>query len=142
MQDLGPAVRGYYADNCRSFAVDRKPTDLQLETWQSIVDVLSMVEATVRPGVSCRDLYQQAKDTLDQVRPDAFFHHLGHGFGIFPHEAPHLNPNWDDKFEEGDVFTAEPGLYFDGLNAGIRLEQNYRVTADGVERLTSFPLEL
>ncbi|MBM80350.1 MAG: hypothetical protein CMJ78_07125 [Planctomycetaceae bacterium] len=140
--DLGPAVRGYYADNCRSFAVDRKPTDLQLETWQSIVDVLSMVEATVRPGVSCRDLYQQAKDTLDQVRPDAFFHHLGHGFGIFPHEAPHLNPNWDDKFEEGDVFTAEPGLYFDGLNAGIRLEQNYRVTADGVERLTSFPLEL
>ena len=28
------------------------------------------------------------------------------------------------------------------LQAGIRLEQNYLVTADGVQRLTSFPLEL
>src|SRR5690606_7230030 len=26
--DLGPAYRGYYADTCRTFAVDRQPTDL------------------------------------------------------------------------------------------------------------------
>ena len=40
------------------------------------------------------------------------------------------------------VFTAEPGLYAPDLKAGIRLEQNYLVTASGVELLTKFPLEL
>jgi Xaa-Pro aminopeptidase len=45
-------------------------------------------------------------------------------------------------FEEGDVFTAEPGLYGEELRAGIRLEENYVVTATGVEKLTSYPLEL
>ena len=81
---------------------------------------------------------------LDDVSPGAFFHHLGHGFGLFPHEAPHLNPaaGWDDVFEVGDTFTAEPGLYTPELNAGIRLEQNYLVTKGGVELLTHFPLGL
>ena len=140
--DLGPAYRGYYADNCRTISVDGQPTDNQLKAWQAIVDTLDMVEQTVRPGTSCRQLFQTAQDMLDEYRPGAFFHHLGHAFGLFPHEGPHLNPNWDDTFEEGDVFTAEPGLYGPELKAGIRLEQNYRVTADGVQRLTSHPLEL
>ena len=140
--DLGPAYRGYYADNCRTFAVNRQPTDQQQAAWEKIAGVLQMVEESVFPGVSCRQLFEQAQAMLDEYRTEAFFHHLGHGIGLFPHEAPHLNPYWDDTFEEGDVFTAEPGLYGDELQAGIRLEQNYRVTADGVERLTSFPLEL
>lgn len=140
--DLGPAYRGYYADNCRTIAVNRRPTDQQQHAWERIVSVLDMVERTVRPGVSCRELFRTAKAMLDEYHPNAFSHHLGHGFGLFPHEAPHLNPNWDDTFEEGDVFTAEPGLYADELAAGIRLEQNYRVTSNGVERLTNFGLEL
>jgi Xaa-Pro aminopeptidase len=61
---------------------------------------------------------------------------------LFPHEAPHLNPNWDDVFEVGDVFTAEPGLYAPELRAGMRLENDYLVTETGVELLSDFPLEL
>lgn len=139
--DLGPAYRGYYADNCRTIAVSQ-PTDEQMRAWEAIVAVLDMVQQTVRPGVSCRELYVRAKEMLDEYQPDAFSHHLGHGFGLFPHTAPHLNSKWDDVFEEGDVFTAEPGLYTDELRAGIRLEQNYRVTADGVDLLTTTPLGL
>ncbi|QDU41493.1 putative peptidase [Maioricimonas rarisocia] len=140
--DLGPGYRGYHADNCRTFAVNGAPTDVQQQAWEAIVPVLRHVEATVRPGVSCRRLFEDAKRMLDEVRPGGFFHHLGHGIGLYPHEAPHLNPNWDDVFEEGDVFTAEPGLYGDDLRGGIRLEEDYVVTATGVEKLTSFPLEL
>ena len=140
--DLGPAYRGYFADNCRTVSVDGHPTDDQLKAWEMIVDTLEMVERTVKPGVRCREGFQTAQDMLDTYRPGAFSHHLGHAFGLFPHEGPHLNPNWDDTFQEGDVFTAEPGLYGPELKAGIRLEQNYRVTADGIQRLTSHPLEL
>ena len=140
--DLGPAYRGYYADNCRTITVDRNPTEEQQRAWETIVATLDMVETTVKPGVRCRDLFDTAQSMLNEDRSAAFNHHLGHGFGLFPHETPHLNPNWDDRFEEGDVFTAEPGLYGPELRAGIRLEQNYRVTATGVELLTEFPLEL
>jgi len=140
--DLGPAYRGYYADNCRTIAVDGSPNEAQQQAWNAIVSALETVEATVRPGVSCRGLYEEIKAQLDDYRPGWFTHHLGHAIGLFPHEGPHLNPHWDDVFEEGDVFTAEPGLYDPELKAGIRLEQNYRVTSDSVERLTSFPLDL
>lgn len=103
---------------------------------------LELVERTVRPGVSARALFQAVQGLLDQSPVGVFNHHLGHGIGLFPHEAPHLNPHWDDHFELGDVFTAEPGLYAPELRAGIRLENDYLVTESGVERLSDFPLEL
>lgn len=140
--DLGPAYRGYFADNCRTFAVNGRPTDEQLKAREVIQSVLDHVRAAVKPGVSCAQLFNDCKAMLDEYEQDSFFHHLGHGIGLYPHEAPHLNPAWDDTFAEGDVFTAEPGLYTETLRAGIRLEENYVVTADGVEQLTKFPTEL
>src|SRR6185312_8317753 len=47
--DLGPAYRGYFADNCRAYAVDRRPTDAQLAAWNLIVPVFDLVERTIRP---------------------------------------------------------------------------------------------
>lgn len=139
--DLGPAYRGYFADNCRTIAVT-DPDERQLEAWQWLVRALELVERTVRPGVSARALFEAVQGLLDQSPVGVFNHHLGHGIGLFPHEAPHLNPHWDDHFELGDVFTAEPGLYAPELRAGIRLENDYLVTESGVERLSDFPLEL
>lgn len=140
--DLGPAYRGYYADNCRTFAVNGQPTQRQLEARAVIINVFELVKKFVRPGESCRGLFTQAKALLDDYLPDAFPHHLGHGIGLYPHEAPHLNPHWDDHFAEGDVFTVEPGLYAEELRAGIRIEENYLVTDDGVEQLTTTPTDL
>ncbi|HEV3137807.1 MAG TPA: Xaa-Pro peptidase family protein [Pirellulales bacterium] len=140
--DLGPAFRGYFADNTRVTAVDRKPTDEQRQAYEHILKVFSLVEQSVKPGKSCKELFQEAYDWLNQAKPWVFNHHLGHGIGLFPHEAPHLNPNWDDTFQAGEVFAVEPGLYGEGLRRGIRLENNYLVTETGVELLTPFPFEL
>lgn len=142
--DLGPAFRGYFADNCRTISVDGKPTAPQQKAWSAIARVLDHVLAIVRPGKSCRELFQEAQTMLDAAGVGKFDHHLGHGIGLFPHEGPHLNPNpgWNDQFEVGDVFTAEPGLYAPEINAGIRLENDFLVTESGVELLSDFPLEL
>lgn len=140
--DLGPAYRGYFADNCRAIAVDGRPTDAQLRAWEQILPVFEHIRRTVKPGKSCRELFHECNALLERAKPLEFGHHLGHGIGLFPHEAPHLNPEWDDTFEVGEVFTAEPGLYAPELRAGIRLENDYLVTPTGVELLSDFPLEL
>lgn len=140
--DLGPAYRGYFADNCRTFVVDGSPTDVQMAAWEKLVGVFDIVTEMARPGASCRALFERVQEYLDEFSGAVFNHHLGHGIGLFPHEAPHLNPRWDDKFEVGDVFTAEPGLYSAELNAGIRLENDYLVTESGVELLLDYPLQL
>ena len=141
--DVSVNLRGYSSDLCRTFAVDGTPTQVQKDAHGRVVRVLDFVEATVRPGVSCKQLFLDAKRELATNEHGwEFFHHLGHGIGLSGHEAPRLNPNWDDTFAQGDVFTAEPGLYGRDLHAGIRLEHNYLVTAVGVEALSTFPLDL
>jgi Xaa-Pro aminopeptidase len=140
--DLGPAFRGYFADNTRVTAVGGKPTDEQLEAHKHILEVFKIVERTVKPGKRCRELFDECYAWLNRPKRWEFEHHLGHGIGLFPHEAPHLNPKWDDTFQAGEVFAVEPGLYSDSLRAGIRLENNYLVTESGVELLTPFPMEM
>lgn len=139
--DLGPAFRGYFADNARTIAVS-DPTDEQMTAWQYVLRVFDHLESNARPGVSAQGLFHEAQAILDECPTGVFNHHLGHGIGLFPHEAPHLNPHWDDRLEVGDVFTAEPGLYDPSLHAGMRLENDYLVTESGIRRLTNFPLEL
>jgi Xaa-Pro aminopeptidase len=140
--DLGPAFRGYFADNSRAFAVNRQPTDEQQTAWTYIMKVFEHVERTARPGKNCQELFNEAQAILDEAPVGVFNHHLGHGIGLFPHEAPHLNPHWNDTFEVGDVFTAEPGLYDERLRAGMRIENDYLITETGVENLSPFPMEL
>ncbi|QOV90357.1 M24 family metallopeptidase [Humisphaera borealis] len=140
--DIGPAYRGYFADNARAYAVDRKPTDVQLKTWEAITGVFPIIERMAKPGVRCHDLFDAGREHLRQKTGKVLDHHLGHGVGLFPHEYPHINPEWDDVLETGDVFTIEPGLYGPEINGGIRLENQYLVTETGVENLTPFPLAL
>ena len=100
--DLGPAFKGYFADNSRAFAVNGKPTDEQQEAWQHIMKVFAHVEFVVKPGKSCKELFHEVCEILKQAPIGVFDHHLGHGIGLFPHEGPHLNSHWDDQFEVGD----------------------------------------
>ena len=139
--DLGPAFRGYFADNCRTIAVT-EVDEKQQQAWIQIRRAFDHLEKTVKPGKSCAELFRETEAILRESPVGTFDHHLGHGIGLFPHEAPHLNPNWDDVFQEGEVFTAEPGLYAPELRVGMRLENDYLVTKNGVELLSDFPLEL
>lgn len=140
--DVGVGYRGYRSDLCRSFAVDGTPSKAQQAAHARVLEALDHAEKSVRPGVSCKTLFDEIHAMLDGWNGYRFFHHLGHGIGLDAHEVPRLNPNWDDTFHEGDVVAVEPGLYGRDLRAGIRLEQNYLVTDSGIERLSHFPLEL
>ena len=140
--DLSVVVRGYCSDLCRTFAVGGAPSTAQREAHRLVVAALAEVERRIRPGVSCRQVFETTKAALDGRNGWRFEHHLGHGIGLAPHEAPRLNAHWDDTFRAGDVITVEPGLYGDDLRGGVRIEEEYLVTEGGVERLSHFPTEL
>lgn len=140
--DLGVGFRGYYSDNARTLAVGGDPSTEQRDAWKAATEVHELVEAEVRPGKSCRQLFEEVDALLGRRKPWIFNHHLGHGVGLGPQEQPRLNPRWDDAFAEGDFIAVEPGLYHEELRFGVRLEQNYIVTASGVELATDFPTGL
>ena len=140
--DIGVGVRGYRCDLCRTFAVNGKPTEEQAAAHARVVEVMKWGETLLKPGQSCREMFDLVHRELDGWMGNRFFHHAGHGIGLDAHEVPRINPGWDDTFETGDVVAFEPGLYGDSLRAGIRLENNYLITADGCRQLSHFPLEL
>lgn len=139
--DVGVSVRRYRCDLCRTYVVG-EPSDIQSEAVRLVEQALAFAESRVRVGGSCRQLFADVQRELDGKNGWQFQHHLGHGIGLSPHEAPYLNPNWDDHFAIGDVFTIEPGLYHVDLRAGVRIEQNYWLSPDGLVRLSSFPTHL
>jgi Xaa-Pro aminopeptidase len=141
--DLFPARNLYASDTCRTFAVG-KPTELQQQAWEITLRAVRLGESIIKPGVRARDVYWEIKNFLDgqKVSEKSFWHHAGHGIGHRGQECPRIIPGSDDVFEEGDVFTLEPGVYTQALQGGIRLEDNYVLRAQGPEDLFEYPWEL
>lgn len=140
--DLGVVYRGYSADLCRTFCIGGHPSSIQIDAHQKCVEVLEHVAQVAAPGVSCRELHEFSLQRLNGFKGLSFQHHLGHGIGLFAHESPRLNKNWDDVLQVGDVFTCEPGLYGEALRGGVRVEDNFVITASGAQRLSSHSLDL
>jgi Xaa-Pro aminopeptidase len=141
--DIYPSFQGYHGDLCRTFSAS-EPTDLQHKAWKIAWDALLLAKQNIRPGVNACQVWKQVRhfiDGFDFVR-ESFWHHLGHGIGLDPQEAPWIIPGSDHVFKEGDVIALEPGCYAPALQGGIRLESNYVVREDGLEDLSEFPYGL
>ena len=67
--------------------------------------------------------------------------HGGHGIGLEHLERPYIIPGDDMLLEEGMVIAIEPGVYLPGVG-GLRIEDNFLVTATGVEVLSHYPRQL
>jgi Xaa-Pro aminopeptidase len=140
--DVSVSVRGYHCDLCRTFVIGNQPSSVQRDAFELVRHALHYAASHVQRGGSCRQLYEEVKEMLDREMGWRFGHHLGHGIGLSKHESPHLNPHWDDVFEIGDTFTLEPGVYHEELSSGVRIEENYWLSPDGLVCLSSFPIAL
>jgi Xaa-Pro aminopeptidase len=144
---------GCFADMTRTFVVG-EPGE-ELPRWHaSCREALDRAVQAVRPGVRgcavfelvCEVFHRQGHPTQLSKRPgemlqDGFFHALGHGVGLEPHEAPNVGRSQTDELVAGDVLALEPGLYRHGYG-GCRIEDMVRVDETGAERMTRFPYEL
>ena len=65
-------------------------------------------------------------------------HPICHGVGARAHEPPYAHQAGGGTIEEGMVLAIEPGCYWEG-GGGLRVEDNFLITGDGAEKLSSFP---
>ncbi|MCL4314097.1 MAG: Xaa-Pro peptidase family protein [Actinobacteria bacterium] len=65
-------------------------------------------------------------------------HAVAHGVGARAHEPPFAHQAAEGVMQAGMVFAIEPGVYWEG-GGGLRLEDDYLITADEPERLCEFP---
>lgn len=156
--DLFP--KGFaFADCTRTFCVG-EPSPALRDAHALVSDAVELAERLARPGVRGFDVQQAVCDHFkdhgwptpqhDRGTERGYVHGLGHGVGVELHELPSFREHASDaegRLEPGDVITLEPGLYEpappDGsIGWGVRLEDTYLVTEDGLENLTPLPRDL
>lgn len=143
--DFGARVDGYRADMTRTVFVGA-PDDESRRLYDLVLGAQQAAEAAVAPGIAGTIVHGVAVDHIASAGVEPFGHGLGHGIGLRTHEAPSLSrvgyPGQNEKpLEAGMVFTIEPGIYQPG-RIGIRIEDDYHLTADGLVRLTQSPNHL
>lgn len=147
--DIGAEYHYYAADLTRTFPVSGKFTDRQRDIYQLVLDAQRAAERAFTPGQSTiSDLQRVASQTMKesplrdaegQTLERDFVHGLGHWLGMDVHDVG----NYQQPIPEGAVFTIEPGIYIPSENLGVRIEDDYLVTADGLVKLSNaLPVEV
>jgi Xaa-Pro aminopeptidase len=129
---------GYWADHTKNLVVSQLRDD-----YHELLGLLMAVYETaidfVRPGVSMGELDLLVRDGLAEAGyPGQPTHPVCHGVGARAHEPPYPHQAARGVFEQGMVLAIEPGAYWEG-GGGLRVEDNFLVTADGLEKLSAFP---
>ncbi|MDA8017457.1 MAG: aminopeptidase P family protein [Thermoanaerobaculia bacterium] len=154
--DLFP--RGFaYVDCTRTFCVGTPDPALR-EAHHQVEEALRLAEKNARPDAFGFDVQEKICEHFRRLgwptslyQPGTergYVHGLGHGLGLELHELPSFRRyvcEPEGRLEVGDVITLEPGLYEPspaGTGWGVRLENTYVVTEDGLDNLTPLPVDL
>jgi Xaa-Pro dipeptidase len=129
---------GYWADHTKNLVIG----ELKAEYAQLESDLMEVYTAAVQrctPTSLMSELDKSVREGLGRMGyPGQPSHPICHGVGARAHEPPYPHQAAAGAFEEGMVLAVEPGIYWEG-GGGLRVEDNFLVTADGVEKLSPFP---
>ena len=129
---------GYWCDHTKNVC----PGELTPEYDRLLDQLLAVYAAAVdhcRPGASLAGLDVLIREGIAEAGyPGQPSHPIAHGVGARAHEPPYAHQAGGGTIEEGMVLAIEPGIYWEG-GGGLRLEDNFLVTADGAEKLSSYP---
>ena len=132
--DAAAAVDGYACDVTRTFPANGRFTASQRADYELVLAAQTAAAATLKAGVSYDAFEDAAKQVFRRAgRIDDFIHGLGHYVGLDVHDPFDRSK----PIPAGAVITIEPGLYTQSANQGIRIEDQYLVTATGSERMSA-----
>jgi Xaa-Pro aminopeptidase len=136
--EIWVSADGYWCDHTKNVC----PGDLDL-AYEELLDALLGVYGQAidhcRPGASMAELDVLVREGLTAAGyPGQPSHPIAHGVGARAHEPPYAHRAGGGVIEEGMVLAIEPGAYWPG-GGGLRVEDNFLITADGAEKLSSYP---
>ena len=129
---------GYWADHTKNLVVgDLKPEYAELE--EQLLGVYTRALHMCTQAHPMAELDRSVREDLARMGyPGQPSHPICHGVGARAHEPPYPHQAGGGTFEQGMVLAVEPGVYWEG-GGGLRVEDNFLVTSDGLEKLSAFP---
>lgn len=129
---------GYWADHTKNLVFG----DLEDDYAKLRDDLMHVYDAAIDhcvPGASLAELDRLVRAGIAEIGyPGQPSHPICHGVGARAHEPPYAHQAADAAIEEGMMLAIEPGVYWEG-GGGLRVEDNFLITADGAEKLSPFP---
>jgi len=129
---------GYWCDHTKNVC----PGELEPrydELLDQLLDVYARAVDHLRPDAELAELDRLVRAGIEEAGyPGQPSHPVAHGVGARAHEPPYAHQAGGGKIEAGMVFAVEPGIYWPE-GGGLRVEDNFLVTAGGAEKLSSYP---
>jgi Xaa-Pro aminopeptidase len=143
--DIGARLGYYCGDLTRTYPVGGKFSPRQREVYNLVLDAHERAITGYKPGEdTLKSLSDRCKEFLkdsslrsknekgDEQTMNLFMPHgLSHHLGLDVHDVG--DP--ESPLAPGNIITVEPGIYLPGEGIGVRIDDNYLVTAAGLERL-------
>jgi Xaa-Pro aminopeptidase len=157
LMDFAPDYRYYTSDIGRVWPVNGKYAPWQRELLQFVLEYRNAVMTRIRPGVTSRQIMDEAKGAMEPVFARTKFSKpiyekacrnlVEGGGGVFSHTvgmAVHdVGRYAGEPLKPGQVFSVDPQLRVPEENLYLRYEDTVVVTEKGVENFTDFlPSEL
>lgn len=157
LMDYAPDYRYYTSDIGRVWPVSGTYAPWQRELLHFILEYRNAIMSRIKPGVTTRQIMDQAKVAMDPVFARTKFSKPTYekaarmlvetGGGVFSHTvgmAVHdVGRYADAPLKPGQVFSIDPQLRVPEENLYLRYEDTVAVTDTGVENFTDFlPSEL
>jgi Xaa-Pro aminopeptidase len=129
---------GYWCDHTKNVCPGTLRAEY-VELEQQLLEIYGRALEHCRPGASLPELDRLVRAGIAEAGYEGQpSHPICHGVGARAHEPPYAHQAGEGTIEEGMVLAIEPGIYWEG-GGGLRVEDNFLVTANGVEKLSAFP---
>jgi Xaa-Pro aminopeptidase len=129
---------GYWCDHTKNLVVGELTSEYR-ELEDRLLAVYDDTVDFARPGASLAELDRRVRAGIQAMHfPGQPSHPICHGVGARAHEPPYAHQAGGGEIGEGMVLAIEPGCYIEG-GGGLRVEDNFLITASGAEKLSSFP---
>jgi Xaa-Pro aminopeptidase len=146
--DFCSCINGYVVDQTRTYALGSLPPPAW-EAYEAIRELYRLYEAAAVPGAQPGDLYRLLTEEVRRRGYEEYFmgqgvervNFIGHGVGLELDEYPVITPNFAHPLEENMVLAFEPKIFLPEIGM-IGQEDTGRITAQGVEWLTTTPREI
>jgi len=131
LMDFGLRMNGYCSDLTRCYFTGA--CKHEREIYEKLQNVQEALADYGRAGMRISDFVKKSDALIKQAGLPKLPHSIGHGLGLYVHEAPSLHVDSKKKLQAGMTLAIEPSYY--GKKFGLRYENDFVVGAKRLQML-------